>query len=418
MHTPLVFLISIARQDRNRDRTRTGCAACICRTTKKAGEGAEPDRPSAPSPQPQPPVVDPAEGALDVPASVTGSGGTSDPSPDTAKQRKEARRGGSPGKSSAPKTLVKRHPTIVLKLPSSLPTPPVAPATEPQAQDAEKPPSSQPIAAEAPAAMKSLTQAAVQPPSSLLIVAEVQGRDAQPRPDLQKKASPVEEPRQKVAAPTAAPDGKASKEAAPPVDQKIEAVEADAVQSGSQSPKTPLYFRLTDIALGEGTLDCGSTAGGYGLTGFPAPLSTAATVIRSTSAARSGAAAAAAKTGLPAQPGKAGSAWAARPATKATASPGPATAAAAPVQQEKSAPSKTAGAAPPASRKRLAEAARALERPVKRTVIRTGCRLPPAQLNLPLSLVLLASVIVCRYVCQQQKNLLLTSALKGLALYS
>ena len=349
-----------------------------------------------------------------MPASVTGSGGTSDPSTDTAKQRKEARRGGSPGRSSTPKALVKRHPTIVLKLPSSLPTPPVAPATEPQAQDAEKPPSSQPTAAEAPATMKSLTQAAVQPPSSLPVVAEVQGRDAQPRPDLQKKASPVEEPRQKVAAPTAAPDGKASKEAAPPVDQNIEAVEADAVQSGSQSPKTPLYFRLTDIALGEGTLDCGFTGGGYGLTGFPVPLSTAATVIRSTSTARSGAAAAA-KTGLPAQSGKAGSAWAARPATKATASPGSATAAAAPVQQEKSAPSKTAGAAPPASRKRPAEAARASERPVKRTVIRTGCRLPPAQLNLPLSLVLYASVIVCRYVCQQEKNLLLTSALKGLA---
>ncbi len=292
-----------------------------------------------------------------LPAAGAGQDSPSVPSPVTAKQRKDPQSGGSPGRSSAVKAVIKRRPMIVMKLPSSLPTPAEAPAPELQAQDPEKP-SNQTTAAELLATEVPLVQAA----------------EAQPAP-VEETAVPANE----VAAPTAAHDCDAGKEGVLPAEKDTEADEAE--QSGSQSPKTPLYFRLTDVALGEAALSQGVTAGpGYGSTGTSTPLSTAATVLHGTSAARSGAPAAArTASGSPAWTRVARAAQPTRAPAAATAaavpSPGVAAAAAAAAQPRKEPSREPAGAAPSASKKRPPEAVRGLERPLKRTVIRTGCRL-------------------------------------------
>lgn len=152
----------------------------------------------------------------------------------------------------------------------------------------------------------------------------------------------------KSAAATAA---RCASEGSAPSAGQVNSAEAAVLQKASEFCKTPLYVKLTDVPLGSDLPVHEPSSNRPPPLLQLTPLSTTATVLRGTSVAKSGAA-------PPAKPDASpGRAWAALPAQKPAAAP-----------------------LSPARKKRPAEGARTLERPLKRTVIRTGCRLPPEPL--------------------------------------
>ena len=221
--------------------------------------------------------------------------------------------------------------------------------------------------------LRAASQPATAGPS--VSVRDEQRAEAQPSSKVQGgTGSPDTPSAAAAAAPVQAPSSNARKESGCPTD-RIDAAEAAALHNASRSPQTPLYFRLTDVALGgdlpsQGELPGDPTDRGVmGSWTVRAPLSTTATVLRGTSAAaRSGSTPASTKTG---------SAWTALPAQQRGA-PGASPAGKQPPkrpQPQKESPAKPAHAGPLANRKRPAEGIKGAERPVKRVVvIRTGCR--------------------------------------------
>ena len=194
--------------------------------------------------------------------------------------------------------------------------------------------------------------------------------EAQPSLDLQGGSGAASTPTAAAIASAQVPSSSPGEGSGRPVD-RIDAIEAAALHSASQSPQTPLYFRLTDVALG-GDMPSQEEVTGRSVTGSwatRAPLSTTATVLRGTSAA--------ARSGSSPASTKSGSAWSALPAQPRGA-PGASPAGKQPLprpQPRKESPGKPALAGPLANRKRPAEGIRGPERSVKRTtVIKTGCR--------------------------------------------